>query len=263
MSIQTEIQRLQSITHEKRRKIAQDDFAAFCARKSMERAHFASALQADHRPDGSENCPEFLAKIHADSSLSEKGPVGRALQLTRPPFEFDWRETVPTDLNPQWYGPDKSSGRLGARLISQAQGDRMALSSVGMSFYAAQTGDYLVSVDFNIPYVYCDAGGIGPSSSSASMMLGISAFENDVKFAVMMDEYLRVDSMNVLPGFPHFWSKEATDGYAWRALPVFMQAGHVYTFYFEAMQNVGTWGPAGALFDAQHVYVTGADVKPR
>jgi hypothetical protein len=144
-----------------------------------------------------------------------------------------------------YYGPDKATGRLGGKLYSSSAGDFQAITSVGMSYWATQTCNMTVRAYFTVENSYLGTGGIGPFSAEASIDLGISVFENDVKFAITMENYARVSSFSPVPPFPD-WDVITPSGTADRAVHFPVQAGHLYTFYFECVHFVGTWGPGAA-----------------
>lgn len=252
-----EIRRIQERTKEARSREARASFELQAASRKRTRDIWASALSPEQLAGLKAAAPPFVSEVfRSREEPTKKRPSPPTVNATAP-WEFDWQEKTPAEADMTWYGPDRATGQLGGRLVSQAAGDRQAITSVGMSYYASQTRPITVRAFFHINRSYLDAGGMSPSSGSAKLDLSISAFENDVKFGITTETYSDIQSTGYVPPFPHFNSQETGDKNAHIWLNLQAEAGHLYTFYFECVQYVGTWGPAGAQCDAD-VVVTSA-----
>jgi hypothetical protein len=174
-------------------------------------------------------------------------------------FDGTWVDVQPPGTPVEWYGPDASTGRVGAKLISQAQGDRSAASMVCKLFTADRDGTMGARVHANISFGYADVGGMAPSSARSRGALGvwIDQFPNGpygIQYAESELWYIR--GLEVFPGWPWFKDWHAPSPYstsvglAWPA-----QAGVTYAVWSGAAQFVGTWGPAGAQSNVE-MYIT-------
>lgn len=177
-------------------------------------------------------------------------------------FDGTWVDVQPPDAAVDWYGPDASTGRVGAKLVSQAQGDRTAASMVCKLFTADRDGTMGARVHATVSFGYADVGGMAPSSARSKGALGvwIDQFPNG-PYGIQYAESViwEMSGLEVFPGFPWFKDWHAPSPYstnvgiAWPA-----QAGVTYAVWSGAAQSVGTWGPAGAQSNVE-MYIT--DVK--
>lgn len=179
------------------------------------------------------------------------------------PYDYAFTEILPAGAPVEWYGPNAATGTIGARLVSQAAGDRYATSSVGIAFYSSEDVEMRVFNNVNSRFFY-DAGGIGLCSASARGALQISVFEEDVAEAIArrQRELFRGEAYMPLPGVPTYVSgqSEWTDNSM--SLAFQARAGKWYNVSSEAVQYVRTSGPCGAQSDLG-VIISSLRVVPR
>lgn len=174
-------------------------------------------------------------------------------------FDGSWVDVQPPGTPVEWYGPDASTGRVGAKLLSQAQGDRSAASMVCKLFTADRDGMMGARVHATVSFGYADVGGVGPGSARSKGALGvwIDQFPNG-PYGINYAESViwEISELAVLPGWPFFESWSAPSQYSTNVgLSWPVQAGVTYAVWSGAAQFIGTWGPAGAQSNVE-MYIT-------
>lgn len=165
-------------------------------------------------------------------------------------YDGVWTELYPANAAVEWHGPDASSGRVGAKLISHAEGDRTAFSMVLRLFTADRDGIMQAYAQAVLATGYEDTGGIGPSSARSRGALGIwidQAPAGPYGLAFAESVIWDANQLYPFPGIPYFDAWSAPSNYfAQVDVACQVQAGVTYALWAGAAQQVGTWGPVGA-----------------
>jgi hypothetical protein len=196
-------------------------------------------------PDAQIRSAQFLKELiqHAPQSKDTQSPLAA-------PYPLSWKEIHPDNAPIDWYGPDGNTGRVGAKLVSQAAGDRLAYSDLGILFTSDHDAAIRARVVGKVALAYYDEGGVGPSSTKTRAALGVSidAYSDPPQYGYAAAENVlwNVEDSFPVPGFPYFTSSNTSDFSVTVEVDFQAHAGISYGIWAVVGQWVGTWGSAGA-----------------
>jgi hypothetical protein len=162
----------------------------------------------------------MLQKVVADPDLEKRSkefftehlrfepePLGTPKAYSGVPYPVSWKEVHPDNANITWYGPDQNTGRLGALLRTDAQGDYIAFSDLGIYFQASRDGTCLATTHANIDYGLVNCWGVGPAESSARafLQLTVDAYTDPPQYgyaSTIVETKFNVDASQPYPPNP-------------------------------------------------------------
>ncbi len=182
---------------------------------------------------------QMLERIRG-GSFTPRPIVNDAPMTVNPPYPMSWKEIHPDSATMEWYGPDEATGRVGGKLVSNSQGDRLAFQDLGVIFTADHDGLVEAAVEVQVASGHGEVAIYGIGQTHAALVMAIDAYTTPPQYGYAYQRLPLWDSAPSPHGYPGSLS---CDPGLYRVAVAFQaQAGISYGLWGVVEMFATTWG---------------------